>query len=161
MIKNKKAITKLRALQKYLLDEPRRFNLRSWGVHINPTTPKQQLKEEFGIEGHIELIEKQNPPCGTVACLAGNLCVMGKLIGPKQFKNEIIFEFGNSTPDLARKYLGLTEEEANPLFYLKEWGFGFGWPEQFAKRLARHKSGTKAYAKIAVARIEHYINTGQ
>src|SRR6267142_2097842 len=52
----------LRKLQRYILAEPRRYYQHYWMVTAN--------LDEAGI------VSEQNPPCGAVACLAGNACLM-------------------------------------------------------------------------------------
>lgn len=51
-------IEKMKKLKEYILAEPARYEQNDW----------------LNTKGY--LVEMQNPPCGTVACLAGNACMM-------------------------------------------------------------------------------------
>ena len=179
---SKAVIKKLRKLQDFILEEPKRFNLSVWGEVVNPDFYKQLKKEfhdEYDPEGGTGYpVVDQKPPCGTTGCIAGDACVLFKKIQPKKIIKDLceteIYSFPDHTDELAAAALGIPLEYANRLFYLKEWSFHTrkeltdpdtgeiaGWPEEFADRLAKTKPGTKAYAKVAVARIEHFIQTGE
>ena len=156
-----KTVQRLRKLQKYILDEPKRFNLETWGEVCNPKTYAALEAEYVGAD-----VVNQKPPCGTVGCIAGNLCVLSGDIKPNVIIDRLGSEletyiFPRNTDEMAAKYLGLDIDEAEKLFYLEEWNYGTGWPEEFAARLEKHKPGTLEYAKVAVARIDHFIETGE
>lgn len=158
---NEKTVAKLRRLQKYILKEPRRFNLNFWGVHSEEDP--ESLRDSGVYDNEIvTILETQNPPCGTVACLAGNVCVMAKLVTPIDFEGHDLYEFDNSTPTQAQEYLGISMEDADNLFYLQTWGVvDGGWPKKFEKQLLKYTPGSKEYAQVGVDRIEHYIQTGR
>jgi hypothetical protein len=171
-------IDKLRELEKFILEEPRRFNLHIWGAFASEETV-ERIREE-GPE-YIELITQDSsaaaeeilesllaePPCGTVACLAGNLCIMAGLVKPVLGPNFEVYEFSQDTPKKAAEYLGVDDQqEISKLFFLKHWSGsrnnpGPGWPEEFEKKLEECTPGSKEYAQVAVDRIEHYIKTGE
>ena len=169
MIPSVYTIEKLRKLQQFILEEPRRFNLSFWGAHIGPEDIKEDcfdLADQLDDLGviHVEEIQNQYPPCGTVACLAGNVCVMEGVVKPDRIlpgKLEI-YSFDEDTPRIARLALGISENDAERLFYLRSFGFrDLGWPEEFERRVLNCTPGTKKYAQVAVDRIEHYIKTGE
>lgn len=157
-----KALTvqRLRKLQKYILEEPKRFNLDTWGEIANPKYYKK-IKDRYGVSE----VTKQKPPCGTVGCIAGSLCVIGKMVKPtvvmKDLEGTETYMFPSNTPEMAADYLGLSLSDAKKLFFLQSWGSPIGWPEEYDKMLRNHNPGTKGYAKVAVARIEHFIKTGE
>lgn len=89
------------------------------------------------------------PRCGTAACIAG-WCETIDHTGRK-LKPSLITEFGALTR--ARFCLGLTSAEAEALFYTR------GWPEPFKSTFI--ENGTLRSARVAVARIKHFIRTGK
>lgn len=182
MIPSAETVEKLRKLQKYILEEPKRFNLNFWGAHVDKTHIEEDVddldaKLGYDLAGEdIKLIKQNYPPCGTVACLAGNVCVMEGTVQPDYiFETESgekidVYTFSMDTPELACKSLGITESEGEKLFYLKNWSHWIeedgdyirvGWPEDFAAKLKACTPGTPEYAQVAVERIDHYIKTGE
>ena len=169
---SKKTIEKLRKLEAYILEEPKRFNLNLWGEIANPKKYKEIIAECSYPEDYDIL--QQKPSCGAVGCIAGDACILFGKIKPSKVIKELDWELGVYTfPDntyrLAQEVLGLTENQALSLFLLKSWSWKFddegndyvGWPNKFAKRLEKYKPGTKKYAQVAVDRIEHFIRTGE
>lgn len=182
-----KAITKrqeevlLRVLD-YIKQEPKRFNMHSWG-EIFP----KFIKDWNG--NHIPNPDKTYkagrkrlpiPPCNTAACLAGTVLLVtkkGKRVIAKEKKGCEITEtisFSRNTPEIAKEILGFTEQQSNSLFYLKNWGLtepirnenGFqissnriGWPIQFSKAYNQAKTGKERY-KALEARVKYFIRTG-
>lgn len=88
------------------------------------------------------VLEERFPPCGTVACIAG-WCAVFK-VGAKE-------AYESNPREIAMKELNLTPTQADILFepYL--------WPDKFVKGCA--DDGKLRTAKIAAARIEHFIKT--
>ena len=163
-------VKKLRKLQRYILAEPKRIHMDDWGIHVDPKdkTTLKNLKENYGAAVGGDLLSTllvKNPPCGTMACAAGNLCIIGGLINPQaelRDSGEPYYYFDSNTPELAAEYLGIDEEVAGRLFYFKGWASeDNGWPKEFEDRLNKHNPGTLGYAKVVVARIEHFIKTGE
>lgn len=167
MIPTAETVEKLRKLQKFILEEPRRFNLGFWGVHVAPerkTASISEIEEFLSYDLAAEEVERvlsNFPPCGTVACLAGNVCVMEKIVKPTVDSWREVYSFSYDTRELACQALGISEEEGDKLFFLHSWGYRMGWPEEFDDKLRAAKPGTQEYAQIAVDRIEHYIQTGE
>lgn len=132
-------IRKLRKLKEWILAEPRRFDMTFWA-------------------GQINTILAQQPPCGTVGCLAGMACHMeGK---------KLVAGTGMTEDDLvisreAGWILGLSNVQASRLFYLDTLHGNAGggtWPKRFEN--AYLKAGTlEEKAKIAAKRIDHFIKT--
>lgn len=127
----------LRKLEKWIMAEPRRFDMRNWS-------------------GNQRIINKNKPPCGTVGCLAGMACHMqGMNLTPgmsEVSKDEYI-------PGVATKILDLTAGQAERLFYIAGMHYSdIAWPASFAAAYKKAKTPT-AKVKVAVARIEHFIKT--
>lgn len=128
----------LRKLEKWIMAEPRRFDMRNWS-------------------GNQRIINKNKPPCGTVGCLAGMACHMqGYELEPGSGD----VTAGDHISDLARAVLGLDSEESDKLFFLPRMhrGVEFHWPASFATAYEKAKTPA-AKVKVAVARIEHFIKT--
>lgn len=81
------------------------------------------------------------PNCGTAACIAGWALCLSQKINPIALR----FKGGNQ-----RIILGLEDNEIVRLQWFSEW------PSKFQKHT---KEGTPAFARQAVARIEHFIKT--
>jgi hypothetical protein len=134
---------KIRALEKlkrYILEEPRRYRQEAW----------------FYSKAYI--FREQNPPCGTVGCLAGNACVMEGF----KFKRDntigdvwIVGPKGKHLPvsDTAQKILGLTHREAEALFtaYPED-----GWSPKAAEAY-NSASTPEGRAKAAAMELDRYI----
>ena len=79
--------------------------------------------------------------CGTAACIAGWAWKLTNPTEPMPWSG-----------DVATEVLGITLDDRNRLFYWQSW------PAQFGGYI---DNGTKKSAKIAAARIEHFIRTGE
>lgn len=122
----------LRKVQKFLLAEPRRFDMTEW---INPSEYSNVLKE---------------PPCGTACCIAGATYLIAKKITPC---GEIAGTAEAYEVSLAATKALIIDSDQESRLYLTS-----GWPKRFQK--AYHKAKTPlARAKAGVARIEHFIKT--
>ena len=151
----------LRKVQKYILEEPKRFDLEFWGASIDP-------KEFANLDQYASAVEhclaELRPPCGAIGCIAGNTLIVAGAIKPKELHGKNLFEFGPDTLEKAAKLLKIDNDSAKRLFYLKEWGQCangevIGWPEPFASELSQSEPGTKEYAQTTSARIDHFIAT--
>jgi hypothetical protein len=135
-------VRKLRKLQKWILAEPRRYRQDWWGW-----------------TGNSLAIQEQNPPCGTVACLAGNTALMEGYKAPSQINGrfECMISPRGATVRIdrtAKRILGLTEDQRDRLF-----GIGpHSWPAKlwFEYRAAKT---LEERAAVAVRRIDHFIKT--
>lgn len=104
--------------------------------------------------------------CGTAHCVAGTAVV---LRGFKIGKHDVLLHGGETIEEKATELLGLTPDQALCLFYVQSW------PDLFrnqysaiewspAPRAYVEVGNTEAYyrecyAKIAAARIDHFIRT--
>lgn len=95
-------VEKLLKLKEWILAEPRRYNQENWFY-----TPDD------------EVTLNQQPPCGTVACLAGNACMMegykpdfklGTLSGTTHLLG------GENVREMAIEILELNDDQAKGLF---------------------------------------------
>lgn len=120
----------LRKVQKFLLDEPRRFDMSNW-------------VRDSGLSNILK-----HPPCGTACCIAGAAFVLDKKLSLKKST------FDGVTVEIdARCSLELTPYESDRLFYR------INWPGSFSLKYGQAKTPL-ARAKVGVARIEHFIKTG-
>ena len=86
----------LRRIQRHILAEPKRLDMRSWLIMYS----KQQATENSSI-----------PRCGTVACIAGWAVALTR----KVIKNDAYIQY------MASKELGLGHEEDDNLFLPSTW----------------------------------------
>ena len=125
---------------KSIQEEPRGLDMRYWAKQVNPTNPK-------------------NPPCGTKACIAGHVAFCsGKLAFNENGFSKIKGEPNMFVANWAREALKLNSEQADRLFYFARWNEGIGWPKQFSVAYNKAKTA-KQRAKVAIARIRHFIKT--
>lgn len=135
----------LRRVQKHITAKPRRLVMRYLVVHKNPS-----VHNPSGVEGshfHGDVDNQVFADCGTAACIAGWTLILS---GREPFKADNEAQNDATT---AAKLLGLTYGEDN-LFFLCDW------PRKFAAPYEKAATATKR-AKIAAARIEHLITTGE
>lgn len=125
----------LRKVQRHILEEPKRYDQDRWLIR--------------GDEATIHLEPNDVPACKTVGCIAGWVCVLGKSI-PKLAYNSGI---------RAKKLLGLTTGQADRLFApILYADANHCWPEKFETKY-RKANTAKKRAKVAAARIDHFIKT--
>ena len=159
----KRAINKINKVFTELQKVPGKFNMDYWGASVKDLKALSSTGEvnQHGVWlqwlGSVKIqLETKHPPCGTVACLAGQVLMTAKLIKPKfSTKENSFYVFPNNTPHKAAKYLGLKYSVAKKLF------FPFMWPQNFRTQLEMATPGTKAYLKIAKRRFEHLVKTGE
>jgi hypothetical protein len=129
----------LKRVKKYILEEPRRLEMNITGCAVDPRE------------------DNSNPPCGTVGCIAGWACVLGKGLE----KASPAIRAQRMTWISGQELLHLSNEEAARLFTEPEASFYFdmmGWPQRFTKRyLDAVRPATRA--KVTVERIDHFIKT--
>jgi len=89
-------VTKLRAIQKAIREEPRKLQMEEWFIDASKIS-----------------VLTDRPPCGTAACIAGLACILDE--------GEFTRDFGGETPSLARDILDLTEGQSNRLFFTASW----------------------------------------
>jgi len=121
----------LRKVKKHILENPKRLFMGRW-IKRKSETPYLS----FG-EGK----KRPFPPCGTAACIAGWTCILSK----HQISDN------QSTGELATNLLDINELQASRLFG------PHAWPSKYQAGIK--DNGTKKTAKIAAARIEHFIKT--
>ena len=143
----------LRQLQTVILEEPKRLDMNHWVVKFL----KADRKNEFNI--------KYIPPCKTVGCIAGWECTLhpkkAKELGwsglQKYYDRTATatteYATTESTVKVATELLGLTENQAQILFYPT------AWPRFWYDKLVNKKEQTKAYAKVVANFIQEVIDT--
>jgi len=116
-------VTAMRQVGEYILAEPRRFNMRAvWLEAIGLDVSKYYLHSLHHSKDAI-------PPCGTVACFAGEWAIINKL-APIDY---------SAIANLCRQSLDLPNDD---LFFMDSW------PARLRTRLL---AGTRRYA-------EHFVN---
>lgn len=127
------------------------------------TTPDAYDQETYGRRNDYA-------PCGTAACIAGWACVLGEaepLETVRSLHERYVSgdkEIVKRIPSTAKRLLGLTQEEADVLFYGDPSGYNEdtdeyegGWPQPFADRW---DAGIDDRSSIAIDYIDHIIETG-
>jgi hypothetical protein len=131
----------LRKVKEHILEEPRRLIMNSWRVLANGMD-KSSLARKAGPNSFRgdggEVVEFAN--CGTAACISGWACIITGQKRVRDFKSR------------GRKILDLNEHQAERLFLPDSW------PNEFY-RAYEHANSQKERAKIAAARIDHFIAT--
>lgn len=137
----------LRRIEREIKKEPRRFNMNDWV----DTNASESLAKKFV------------PPCNTTACIAGWATLLSHkykkddapdLPLPKTFrqKAEHLQEISEYYEGVGQQALALTENQALNLFFVDYWPEPYQTEHRFAKT-------PEGKAKVAIARIEHFIKT--
>src|SRR5215472_5693396 len=87
----------LRKVAAYILEEPKRFNLNFWGSSIDPKRFDNLAEDDDAEEAEEALLAAQ-PPCGTVACIAGNACIVTGKIEP--VLDDQVYHFPGNTAEI-------------------------------------------------------------
>jgi hypothetical protein len=125
---------------KSIEEEPRRLDMKCWAKKVNPNNDA-------------------NPPCGTKACIAGHVAFVNRKLYFYEFNGAAIKNFpGIHIDTYAQEALKLDSDQAGRLFYFKNWNDAVGWPRKFSVAYNKAKTA-KQRAKVAVARIRHFIAT--
>lgn len=140
------AIKILRRVKRHILARPTRLCMSKWLIK------KIDSGREDYYSGDWDGAKFQKyPPCGTAACLAGWTTMIAL---PEREIAAVNVE------DIAARELGLDYTQKHKLFYVAPiCTTAFGWPEPFRSDYLKAKSQT-ARARIAAARIDHFIATG-
>lgn len=141
-----KAVYLLRKVQKAILEEPKRINMKFWG--------RKYGKDIVAVREGSASYQHYIPPCGTIGCIAGWGAVLGTKSAMKMNTKEFA-EFIYTADDRMIRLSKLSYEQANRLFY------NDNWPARFENKLRRYNTGTPQYAKVVSDRIEHFILTGE
>lgn len=119
--------------------------------------PKRLRMEEFlivGVPPH-----HGGPPCGTIGCIAGWASVLKEKMnlgkGATLVTAALVAQNEPQTMhNLGREALGLTDAQADRLFY--HWD----WPSKYEEAYDMAKTPT-ARVRATCARINHFIRTGR
>ena len=122
-------VTLLRKVAAKILEEPKQFDMSWW--FLAGRAP-----------GII-------PNCGTAACIAGWGIAIDRKISHEMARR---MAANHNVSHEASKAFGLHDRQADCLFSVSRW------PERFRKQYKKRVSPL-AKAKVAVARIEHFIKT--
>lgn len=126
----------LRKVQKFLLAEPRRFDMEE-GIVLS-----------MDAENILE-----NPPCGTACCIAGaTYIVASKIKKPERMRVDWC-----EVKSRAELSLGISDKQAASLFYIPSIHSTIrGWAPEFEKAYLKAKTPLQR-AKVGVAVIEDFI----
>lgn len=121
----------LRKVKRHILAEPKCLLMFGWARF------KEQGHKLFTDDGDTRPFGK----CGTAGCIAGWACILEgeKALIPSEYERK------------ARLLLSLNKLEAERLFYPMHW------PQKFSG--GSKDDGKSKTAKVAAARIEHFIRT--
>lgn len=134
----------LEQIKAKILAEPRQFVMRSFfkrgdGLAAMYRKPAWADLRRFTV-----------PNCGTAACIAGWAISLRMKMTPREVENTHLLP-GRVTDDAARA-LGLSYTQGLRLFHIS------GWPQQFMQGF-EDADTFEARAKVAAARIDHFIAT--
>ena len=134
---NRDTIRLLRKVQKFLIEEPKRFDMRE-GI-----TPSAEAKSVL-----------EQPPCGTACCIAGAMYVIDKGI-----KLNISYVGYGEIENHIQNITSLkTDVQCGRLFYTNNSWVSAAWPEFYANAYEAATTPLQR-ACVGVARIEHFIAT--
>lgn len=174
----------VRKVQNHILEEPKRFNMEDWTTHISDElTDASDWNDPTLMVEHNKLVKKQFPACGTTACIAGWVAILSKPLKTDK-DGYLVLPKVNDIADFARKKLGLKDfdrilcklalddKETDALESPDYHGPAFDdhiffvhrWPQPFKSKYANEidkpKPSKLKLAKIAVARLDHFLYTG-
>jgi hypothetical protein len=136
-------VGKLRKLKRYILAEPRRYHQHWWMITGDKTKHP--------------ILATQKPPCGTVACLAGNACLMEGFRPHPDNCNFVAWKREKElldVADVAQDILGLSDEQTLALFRFD----GSGWSQR-AYRAYYDATTISGRARAATMAIDDLIAT--
>ena len=140
----------LRKIQKFLIAEPRRFNM------FEGVEPAEGKVGKLYLAGVAHLLEE--PPCGTACCIAG----AGYVIDKNLQLNQTSVPWQKVHSLFTDKYR-LSEDQIDRLFYTSlqagsTSSFSGSWPKLYSEAYRNAKTPLER-ACVGVARIEHFIST--
>lgn len=147
-----KTVRLLNEAVEHILEEPKRFEMGDWG-----TTFSDDFISEYGDQYRTPI-----PTCNTQGCLAGWIVFLNK---PRLWKSMLKEAKTTQTCDLdagipvaetAAHILGITDEQADSLFYVGGCNT-LGWGK-FGERFDSART-PKQRAKVLQARVKHFIKT--
>lgn len=172
----------VRKVQNHILEEPKRFNMDDWVEHISEDLAVEDYSPETAAAYNKE-IKKRYPACGTTACIAGWVAILSKPLKTDK-DGYLVIPKVQDIAEFARKKLGLKDfehtlarldlddKETDALESPDYHGPAFDdhifyvnrWPQPFRSKYANESEKAKPsklkLAKIAVARLDHFLYTG-
>lgn len=151
----------LRKVQRALLKDARSFDMKSFSKLIEKAAYRSPYINEMPTEILLkpEEIKEAGHPCFTTACIGGWACFLKR----DPAKGGPGLKHISNIRARAEDDLGLTELQAQKLFYFKDWNFSGagGWPKIFSNAYLEPNSVEDRFhnARIAVERIERFIQT--
>lgn len=148
---SKLTIQRLRKLEKFLMREPRRFDMNDGVISA------YRLDEEMN-----SFLEE--PPCGTACCMAGGAYVLNNKINlsdKEEYPEGLDVDWFNVWNE-ALNYLGLDALQGQRLFYLKSMHANDKetkhWPVKYERLYLAAKTPMER-VMVGCLRIEHFIAT--
>jgi hypothetical protein len=123
----------LQLVKEQILKEPEQFDMMMWFQ----TAPS---------------LRRPVPNCGTAACIGGWAMAISQGISPREADNMRVFKQSD-----ASRVLGLSLAEGTRLFHVMAWPIDF--KSAFIQEEDNTLEGLQARARIAAARIDHFIAT--
>lgn len=143
---NKKLLLKVRD---HVLEAPDKINMGVWA-----------RDGDGQIMSYVYPTDDREYKCASVGCIAGWAC----LLSPKK----VVEHNGVFIDTAAADFLNISWEQRPRLFYVGDWPLRFRkrllhdpngeWGESASENL-KLKPGTKSYARVVAARIDHFIAT--
>lgn len=134
-MKRKRNIKLLKKVRAMILKRPDQFVMCAWFNDLNAVG---------GIPGH----------CGTAACIGGWAITLSERRFKSMPKKARAFVISNDCAEnplpVARKVLNISEDESLRLFNMNNWPIEY-------RRAYYNANSAKAVAKVAAARINHFI----
>ena len=146
----------LREIKKMILEEPRRLNMAHFAEMFADSAQPTEGND-------YEPKKEERPPCGAVMCIAGHALLAeerSRGFFRKRFTRPVVDRIRTAAEGEAQDLLGLTDEQAERLFYFTDWNWlgDEGWPEEFADAYIKAKTPAQR-ARVTARRIEHFIKT--
>lgn len=140
----------LRKIQKQILKEPKQFDMTNWFTQTESKMRKSGDRFFTEISQHSRI-----PNCGTAACIAGWAVAINNRLNPDQASAWASSEHKNGLyfVGYAAELLGLDDDQGDRLFYEGNW------PEEFKFEMGKAYGKASKQAKVACARIDHFIKT--
>lgn len=101
-------------------------------------------------------------PCGTSACIAGWAVIIDRMEKHKiGYQNAAKLANTVATHAEAVRLLGITGDQSARLFFADEWPTPFSQQFYDASYDETHEQTRRREAKVAVARLNHFLKTGK
>ena len=149
----------VKKVQHHILEEPKRFDMGEW-IRSARSISRQWFESDKEWKAEIN---SSYPACGTTACIAGWVAILSNPL--KRDKNGylLIPKLHTSISNFAAKKLGLSTKPTSlttqSMFHAENWPEPFN--TKFFDENNKVRPNRAKLAKIAVDRLEYFLETGQ